>query len=44
MGQANIGHSAAGLLKTLGGLAHGQGITDSTQTKWVHVMPRCIPI
>ena len=33
-----------GMLKAPGGLAHGPGITDSTQTKWVHVMPRCITI
>ena len=32
------------MLKAPGGLAHGPGITDSTQTKWVHVMPRCILI
>ena len=32
------------MLKALSGLAHGRGITDSTQTKSVHVMPRCIPI
>ena len=32
------------MLKATGGSAHGQGITDSTQAKWVYVMPRCIPI
>lgn len=32
------------MLKAPGGLAHGRGITSSTQTKWVHVTPRCIPI
>ena len=32
------------LLKTSGGMAHGRGITDSTLSKWVHAMPRCIPI
>ena len=31
------------MLKAPGGLAHGRGITDNTQTKWVHVMPRCNP-
>ena len=32
------------MLKVPGGLAHGRGINDSTRTKWVHVIPRCIPI
>ena len=32
------------MLKASGGLAHGRGVTDSTQTRSVHVMPRCIPI
>lgn len=32
------------LLKTSGGMARGRGITDSTLNKWVHAMPRCIPI
>ncbi|KAG0724934.1 hypothetical protein GWK47_039566 [Chionoecetes opilio] len=32
------------LLKTYGGIARGRGITDSTLNKWVHAMPRCIPI
>ena len=32
------------MLKAPGGLAHGRGIPDSTQTKCVHIMPRCIPI
>ena len=31
-------------LKTSGGLTHGRGITDSTLAKWVHALPRCIPI
>ena len=31
------------LLKT-SGVAHGRGITDSTIAKWVHAVPRCIPI
>ena len=33
-----------GMLNASGGLAHGPGITDSTQTKWGHVIPRCFPI
>jgi hypothetical protein len=32
------------LLKTSGGMARGRGITDSTLAKWVHAIPRCIPI
>lgn len=32
------------MLKTSGGLAHGRGITDNMIAKWVHAMPRCIPI
>ncbi|KAL8606327.1 hypothetical protein ACOMHN_050807 [Nucella lapillus] len=32
------------MLKVSGGLAHGRGITDSTLSKWVHVIPRCVPI
>ena len=31
-------------LKAPGGLAHGRGITDSTQAKFVHAIPKCIPI
>lgn len=31
-------------LKAPGGLAHGRGLTDSTQAKFVHVIPRCVPI
>ena len=31
-------------LKVSGGLAHGRGITASRQAKFVHVMPRCVPI
>ena len=25
-------------------MTHGRGITDSTLTKWVHVLPRCVPL
>ena len=32
------------MLKTSGGMTHGRGITDSTLTKWVHALPRCVPI
>ncbi|KAL8625264.1 hypothetical protein ACOMHN_030022 [Nucella lapillus] len=32
------------MLKVSGGLAHGRGITHSTLSKWVHVIPRCVPI
>ena len=32
------------MLKAPGGLAHGRGITPSTQAKLVHVLPRCVPI
>ena len=32
------------MLKTSGGMTHGRGITDSTLTKWVHALPRCLPI
>jgi len=32
------------LLKTTRGVARGRGITDSTIAKWVHAMPRCVPI
>lgn len=31
-------------LKAPGGLAHGRGVTDSTQAKFVHAIPKCIPI
>ena len=31
-------------LKAPGGLAHGRGVTPSTQAKFVHAIPRCIPI
>jgi len=32
------------MLKTSGGMTHGRGITDSSLTKWVHALPRCVPI
>ena len=32
------------MLKTSGEMTHGRGITDSTLTKWVHALPRCVPI
>ena len=32
------------MLKTSGGMTHGQGITDSTLTKWGHALPHCFPI
>lgn len=25
-------------------MTHGRGITDSTLAKWVHALPRCVPI
>ena len=31
-------------LKAPGGLAHGRGLTPSTQAKFVHVIPQCAPI
>ena len=31
-------------LKAPGGLAHGRGVTESLQAKFVHAIPRCIPI
>ena len=31
-------------LKSSGGITHGRGITESTLTKWVHALPRCVPI
>ena len=31
-------------LKTSGGMTHGRGITDSSLAKWVHALPRCVPI
>ena len=32
------------MMITSGGMTHGQGITDSTLTQWVHALPRCVPI
>ena len=32
------------LLKAVGGVAHGRGITPSTQARLVHTMPKCVPI
>jgi hypothetical protein len=32
------------MIKAPGGLAHGRGITLSTQAKLVYVLPKCIPI
>ena len=32
------------MFQTAGGMTHGRGITESTLSKWVHAMPRCIPI
>ena len=32
------------MLKTSGGMTHGRGITDSTLAKWVHALPRCVPV
>ena len=32
------------ILKTSGGMTHGHGITDSTLAKWVHALPRCVPV
>ena len=31
-------------LKAPGGLAHGRGLTESTQAKFVHAIPKCVPI
>ena len=31
-------------LKAPGGLAHGHGLTPSTQAKFVHIIPQCAPI
>ena len=31
-------------LKAPGGLAHGRGLTPSTQAKFVHIIPQCAPI
>ena len=39
-----IEHDEMRILKVAGGLAHGRGITDSVMDKWVHAMPRTIPI
>ena len=39
-----IEQSLMRLLKTSGGMTRGRGITDSTLTKWVHALPRCVPI
>ena len=32
------------LLKVSGGMTRGRGITDSTLTKWVHSLPKCVPL
>ena len=32
------------MLKSRGGLAHGRGVTPSTQAKLVHVIPQAVPI
>ncbi|KAK3886485.1 hypothetical protein Pcinc_009355 [Petrolisthes cinctipes] len=32
------------MLKTSVGMTHGRGITDNTLTKWVHALPRCVPV
>ncbi|KAG1673996.1 Fucose-1-phosphate guanylyltransferase [Nymphon striatum] len=32
------------MLKTSEGVRRGRGITDSTLTKWVHALTRCVPI
>ena len=32
------------LLKTSGVMTRGRGITDSTLTRWVHVLPQCVSI
>ena len=31
-------------LKAPGGCAHGRGLAESTQAKFVHAMPKCVPI
>jgi len=32
------------MLKTSGGMTNGRAITDSTLTKWVHILPHCVPV
>jgi len=32
------------LLKSCGGMTHGRGITPSSLTKWIHALPKCVPI
>ena len=32
------------MLKSRGGLAHGRGVTTSTQSKMVHIIPQTVPI
>ncbi len=32
------------MLKTPGGLKHGRGITSSTQSRMVHVLPKTVPV
>ena len=32
------------LLKSSGGMTHGRGITASSLTKWIHALPKCVPI
>ena len=39
-----IEQSLMRLLNTSWGMTRGRGITDSTLTKWVHALPRCVPI
>lgn len=31
-------------MKTKGGLTHGQGLSESTVSKWVHCTPACTAI
>jgi len=30
------------MLKVSGGLTYGRGIIDSTLTKWIHALPKCV--
>ena len=39
-----IEQSLMRFLNTSGGMTRGREITDNTLTKWVHALPRCVPI
>ena len=39
-----IDQSLMRVIKASGGLARGRGITPNTEAKFIHVLPKCVPV